>query len=64
LGYEGHYNDFIAAGGLPEEFSSDSKRYKSLGNILDGNIAAALEDKSNMTSAGPSGSLKLNDKTA
>jgi hypothetical protein len=50
-----NYNDFIAAGGQPEEFSSDSKRYMSLGNILDGDIMAALEDKSSMTSAGPSG---------
>jgi hypothetical protein len=38
------YDNFICAGGVLEEFSLDSKTYRRRGNILEGNIMAAMQD--------------------
>ena len=37
------YEDFLAAGNLPEEFSSDSKKYRRRGNVLDGDMMGNMQ---------------------
>jgi hypothetical protein len=39
-----HYYTFIAAGGLPEDFSSERKKHSRRSDAMDVNIVASLQE--------------------